>query len=112
MFLDVVLVAISDDDDDDDTNEGLLIGVPLGVFILLASLITVFILLLVLIRSRLMTSILRLPPPPCECNCARVLYMITFLICSARGSKGRGDILQPYLVWRDKGAKKLLLQLT
>ncbi|XP_065909777.1 uncharacterized protein [Dysidea avara] len=61
---DVVLVAISDDDDDDDTNEGLLIGVPLGVFILLASLITVFILLLVLIRSRLMTSILRLPPPP------------------------------------------------
>jgi len=65
LFLEVISDEASDNDD--DTNEGLLIGVPLGVFILLSSLITVSILMLVLIRRWLMTSILRLPPPPCKC---------------------------------------------
>jgi len=58
---------------DNDTNKGLLIGIPLGVFILLASLIAISISLFVLIRRWLMTSILRLPPPPCKCSCIQVL---------------------------------------
>ena len=66
MLVDAVLYENSNDDEDAD--KGLLIGVPLAVLFLLASLMTMAIPLLVLVRRRLlMTRILRLPPPPCKC---------------------------------------------
>jgi len=66
VLVDAVLYENSNDDEDAD--KGLLIGVPLAVLFLLASLMTMAIPLLVLVRRRLlMTRILRLPPPPCKC---------------------------------------------
>jgi len=56
-----------------DDNAGVLVGVLLGVLFLLLSLVTITIALLALIRRWVMTSILRLPPPPCKC----VLCMYT-----------------------------------
>ena len=67
----------------DVDNTGVLIGAPLGVFFALLSVITITVILLAVTRRWIMTSILRLPPPPCECVLCEYIYVHVY-VCTSK----------------------------